>query len=93
MLLVVARVEGLQVHHRGGGVGPVDALIQKAVPVPTPGGGVMVVSIYRQLHHRNQWATARPGDRAWKAVAPTSIPAVVDVVVHRGQLYANTRYR
>ncbi|KAG2535858.1 F-box protein SKIP23-like isoform X1 [Panicum virgatum] len=91
-LPLVARVEGLQVHHRGGGVAPVDALIQKAVPVPTPGGGVMVVAIYRQLQHRNQWATARPGDRAWKAVAPTSIPAVVDVVVHRGQLYANTRY-
>ncbi|RLN40532.1 putative F-box protein [Panicum miliaceum] len=52
----------------------------------------MVLAIYRQLHHRNQWATARPGDRAWKSVAPTSIPAVVDVVVHRGQLYANTRY-
>ncbi|PAN45445.1 hypothetical protein PAHAL_9G119800 [Panicum hallii] len=91
-LPLVARVEGLQVHHRGGGVAPVDALIQKAVPVPTPGGGVMVLAIYRQLHHRNQWATARPGDRSWKSVAPTSIPAVVDVVVHRGQLYANTRY-
>jgi len=42
-----------------------------------------------QLNHRNQWATARPGDRAWKSVAPTSIPAVV---VHQGHLYANTRY-
>ncbi|KAK8444346.1 hypothetical protein SEVIR_9G120700v4 [Setaria viridis] len=91
-LPLVARVEGLQVQHRGGGVLPVGALIQKAVPVPTPDGGVMVVAIYRQLQHRNQWATARPGDRAWKSVAPTSIPAVVDVVVHRGQLYANTRY-
>jgi hypothetical protein len=52
----------------------------------------MVLAIYRQLNQRNQWATARPGDRAWKSVAPTSIPSVVDVVVHRGQLYANTRY-
>jgi hypothetical protein len=91
-LPLVARVEALQVQHLGGGVLPIDAVIQKAVPVPTPGGGVMVLAIYRQLNQRNQWATARPGDRAWKSVAPTSIPSVVDVVVHRGQLYANTRY-
>ncbi|TVU45458.1 hypothetical protein EJB05_04945, partial [Eragrostis curvula] len=93
-LPLVARVEtgptGIQVRRRGGGSGPINALILKAVPVPTPGGGVLVVAIYRQ--HRNQWATARPGDSAWKSVAPTSIPAVVDVVVHKGQLYANTRY-
>lgn len=92
-LPLVARAEGLQVQLRGGGgVLPIDAVIQKAVPVPTPSGGVMVLAIYRYQHHRNQWATARPGDRAWKSVAPTSIPSVVDVVVHRGQLYANTRY-
>ncbi|KAL6637699.1 hypothetical protein ACP70R_025271 [Stipagrostis hirtigluma subsp. patula] len=94
-LPLVDRVEqgpaGLQVLHRGR-VARIDGLIHKAVPVPTPGGGVMVVAIYRQQQHRNQWATARPGDRAWKSVAPTSIPAVVDVVVHKGQLYANTRY-
>jgi hypothetical protein len=53
---------------------------------------VLVVAIYRQPHHRNQWATARPGDGAWKSVKPSSIPAVVDVALHRGQLYANTRY-
>nr|CAB3493528.1 unnamed protein product [Digitaria exilis] len=91
-LPLVASVEGLQVQHHGGGVSPVNVLIQKAVPVPTPGGGVMVLAILRQKNQRNQWATARPGDRAWKSVAPTSIPAVVDVVVHRAQLYANTRY-
>ncbi|BAS73011.1 Os01g0599300 [Oryza sativa Japonica Group] len=27
-----------------------------------------------------------------KSVKPTSMPAMVDVSVHRGQLYANTRY-
>ncbi|KAJ1293954.1 hypothetical protein BS78_01G109300 [Paspalum vaginatum] len=91
-LPLVARVEGLQVQLRGGGVLPIHAVIQKAVPVPAPSGGVMVLAIYRHQHHRNQWATARPGDRAWKSVAPTSIPSVVDVVVHQGQLYANTRY-
>ncbi|KAF8681943.1 hypothetical protein HU200_045396 [Digitaria exilis] len=91
-LPLVASVEGLQVQHHGGGVSAVNVLIQKAVPVPTPCGGVMVLAILRQKNQRNQWATARPGDRAWKSVAPTSIPAVVDVVVHRGQLYANTRY-
>ncbi|CAN6309661.1 unnamed protein product [Urochloa humidicola] len=90
-LPLVARVEGLQVHHRCGLVLSVGALILKAIPLPTPGGGVMVVAIYRQ-QQRNQWATARPGDRAWKSVAQTSIPSVVDMVVHRGQLYANTRY-
>ncbi|GJN23576.1 hypothetical protein PR202_gb11238 [Eleusine coracana subsp. coracana] len=93
---LVARVEagpaGLLVHRRGGGVGPIGDMILKAVPVPTPGGGVLVVAIYRQHHHRNQWATARPGDSAWKSVTPTSIPAVIDVAVHGGQLYANTRF-
>ncbi|KAK3149582.1 hypothetical protein QOZ80_3AG0219420 [Eleusine coracana subsp. coracana] len=95
-LPLVARVEagpaGLLVHRRGGGVGPIGDMILKAVPVPTPGGGVLVVAIYRHHHHRNQWATARPGDSAWKSVTPTSIPAVIDVVVHGGQLYANTRF-
>jgi hypothetical protein len=94
-LPLVSRVEmgpaGLLVHHRRG-VGPIDGLILKAVPVPTPGGGVVVVAIYRQQHARNQWATARPSDSAWKSVSPTSIPSVVDVMVHKGQLYANTRY-
>ncbi|BAH92335.1 putative F-box protein At1g65770 [Oryza sativa Japonica Group] len=83
---------GLNVRHGGGTVSRIDGLIHKAVPVPAPDGGLLVVVIYRQVHHRNQWATARPGDRAWKSVKPTSIPAVVDVAVHRGQLYANTRY-
>ncbi|KAF0910213.1 hypothetical protein E2562_001410 [Oryza meyeriana var. granulata] len=82
---------GLHVRH-GGTVSPIDGLIHKAVPVATPDGGLLVVVIYRQVHHRNQWATARPGDRVWKSVKPTSIPAVVDVAVHRGQLYANTPY-
>ncbi|XP_062209402.1 putative F-box protein At1g65770 [Phragmites australis] len=91
-LPLIDRVEGLHVHHHGGGVARIDGLIHKTVPVPTPGGGVMVVAIYRHQQHRRQWATARPGDRAWKSVAPTSIPTVVDVVVHKGQLYANTRY-
>lgn len=77
-------IDGL-IHHD-------DSLIHKAVPVPTPGGGAMVVVIYFQQHHRHQWATARPGDSTWKSVKPSSIPAVVDLALHRGQLYANTRY-
>ncbi|XP_051178769.1 F-box protein KIB4-like [Lolium perenne] len=85
----------LTLHHQRAGVSgadPVDGLIHKAIPVPTPDGGVLVVAIYRQPHHRNQWATARPGDGAWKSVKPSSIPAVVDLALHRGQLYANTHY-
>jgi hypothetical protein len=52
----------------------------------------MVLAIYCQLNHHNQWATAWLGDHAWKSVAPTSVPNVIDVVVHERQLYANTRY-
>ncbi|KQK13584.2 uncharacterized protein LOC100832284 [Brachypodium distachyon] len=95
-LPLVDRVErtpaGLSVHQQRAGVCCIDGLIHKAVPVPTPDGGILVVAIYRQPHHRNQWATARPGDNSWKSVKPTSIPAVVDLALHRGQLYANTRY-
>ncbi|KAF7047467.1 hypothetical protein CFC21_056393 [Triticum aestivum] len=69
-----------------------DTLIRKAVPVPTPGGGAMVIVIYYPEGHRHQWATARPGDSAWKSVKPSSIPAVVDLALHRGQLYANTLF-
>uniref|UniRef100_J3LS18 KIB1-4 beta-propeller domain-containing protein n=1 Tax=Oryza brachyantha TaxID=4533 RepID=J3LS18_ORYBR len=75
---------GLHVHH-GSTISRIDGLIHKAVPASTPNGGLLV-------HHRNQWVTARPGDRVWKSVKPTSIPDVVDVAIHRGQLYANTRY-
>lgn len=80
----VYSIDGL-IHHE-------NTLIHKAVPVPTPGGGVMVVVIYLQPRHRHQWATARPGDSTWKSVKPSSIPAVVDLALHRGQLYANTRF-
>uniref|UniRef100_A0A0D9VY11 DUF295 domain-containing protein n=1 Tax=Leersia perrieri TaxID=77586 RepID=A0A0D9VY11_9ORYZ len=90
--LVDAVVEGGQIRCHGDAVSRIDGLMHKAVPVPTPDGGILVVVIYRQVQHRNQWATARPGDRAWKSVKPASIPAVVDVAVHGGQLYANTRY-
>ncbi|XP_048573203.1 putative F-box protein At1g65770 [Triticum urartu] len=69
-----------------------DTLIHKAVAVPTPGGGAMVIVIYSPHSHRHQWATARPGDSTWKSVKPSSIPAVVDLALHRGQLYANTLF-
>ncbi|KAE8786992.1 hypothetical protein D1007_39246 [Hordeum vulgare] len=75
-------IDGL-IHHN-------DSLIYKAVPVPTPGGGALVAVIYLLPHHRHQLATARPGDSTWKSVKLSSIPAMVDLALHRGQLYANT---
>ncbi|KAM0843987.1 hypothetical protein ACQ4PT_057354 [Festuca glaucescens] len=69
---VVRTPTGLITHHQRAGVSDADAvdgLIHKAILVHTPDGGVLVVAIYRQPHHRNQWATARPGDGAWKSAA------------------------
>ncbi|XP_020194912.1 uncharacterized protein [Aegilops tauschii subsp. strangulata] len=77
-------IDGL-IHHN-------DSLIRKAVPVPTPGGGAMVIVIYYPDRYGHQWATARPGDSTWKSVKQSSIPAVVDLALHRGLLYANTRF-
>ena len=69
-----------------------DTLIHKAIPVPTPDGRAMVAVIYFQPH-RQQWATDQPGKSTWKSVRPSNILAVVDLALHYGQLYANTRFR